>query len=611
MSEHQSAPPPVANSGEDAITHTIDVEPEQFASEFESLSDAYEVENTVHQIVDGGYQRVSSSSHSASVVQAKCIFHPQIALQFPDELLHDSVQIYHLLRARLDAHIELYVLADTTYGRQVHACCVDEVAAQHVDADLIVHYGHTCLSPTLRLPVIYVLTKRPVDPSHAANSLASTSKESLDQDRKAIVLMYDVAYAYKARAYPKTAWCPGDHAQSYVGLTIFFRLKDLIFDQLEPRVNLPLSMARIDRRTNKINKKGKSPVHSDNEAASASAPTLATPQEEPVENDGDDTTPPDGVSNIAPAPTPEGLVPSETMPTRPTPPRIAYELPEGTTIDDCAIFYIGGESLALNNILITHGKCPVWSYDPRTREARLESSKTNRMLMRRYATVEKAKDADVIGILIGTLGVASYLPLIKHLRELIASHQKKSYTVAVGKLNPAKLANFMEVECFVLVACPENTLIDSKEFLRPIVTPFELELALTSKPWTGKYVLDFETLLAASDFGQDFVDPTKDEEDEEGPVFSSTTGKYRHPKRYATKGVTNADDLTAQASALSIRNTSSAVAQVLGSAAGDFLSNRTYRGLEPRYGMDAPAVIEQGREGGIARGYGYEKSVEP
>jgi hypothetical protein len=29
------------------------------------------------------------------------------------------------------------------------------------------------------------------------------------------------------------------------------------------------------------------------------------------------------------------------------------------------------------------------------------------MLMRRYAAVEKAKDADVIGILVGTLGVGS------------------------------------------------------------------------------------------------------------------------------------------------------------------------------------------------------------
>lgn len=191
--------------------------------------------------------------------------------------------------------------------------------------------------------------------------------------------------------------------------------------------------------------------------------------------------------------------------------------------------------------------------------------------MRRYAVVEKAKDADVIGILVGTLGVceslffaflaliklsldstAAYLPLITHLRQLIASHQKKSYTVAVGKLNPAKLANFMEVECFVLVACPENTLIDSKvrsplspssllsltlsardqDFLRPIVTPFELELALTSKSWTGDYILDFTTLLSTSTFGQDFVDPSKDEEDEEGPVYSATTGKYRTPKKY-------------------------------------------------------------------------------
>lgn len=33
----------------------------------------------------------------------------------------------------------------------MHSCCVDEVAAQHVDADFVVHYGHTCLSPFVRL----------------------------------------------------------------------------------------------------------------------------------------------------------------------------------------------------------------------------------------------------------------------------------------------------------------------------------------------------------------------------------------------------------------------------------------------------------------------------
>jgi diphthamide biosynthesis protein 2 len=33
------------------------------------------------------------------------------------------------------------------------------------------------------------------------------------------------------------------------------------------------------------------------------------------------------------------------------------------------------------------------------------------MLMRRYAIVEKAKDADVIGILVGTLGVCTPISL--------------------------------------------------------------------------------------------------------------------------------------------------------------------------------------------------------
>lgn len=40
--------------------------------------------------------------------------------------------------------------------------------------------------------------------------------------------------------------------------------------------------------------------------------------------------------------------------------------------------------------------------------------------------------------------------------------KKKSYTLTVGRLNPAKLANFETVECFVLVGCQEGGLVDSK-----------------------------------------------------------------------------------------------------------------------------------------------------
>lgn len=90
----------------------------------------------------------------------------------------------------------------------------------------------------------------------------------------------------------------------------------------------------------------------------------------------------------------------------------SYSLPSGVSLKkDCTILYIGPESLTLNNLLITHPTVPIISYAPSTLdegksgEARLESTKTNRLLMKRYGIIQKARDADVYGIVVGTLGV--------------------------------------------------------------------------------------------------------------------------------------------------------------------------------------------------------------
>ena len=36
------------------------------------------------------------------------------------------------------------ILGDTSYGE----CCVDEVAAEHIGADGLIHFGNACLTPT-------------------------------------------------------------------------------------------------------------------------------------------------------------------------------------------------------------------------------------------------------------------------------------------------------------------------------------------------------------------------------------------------------------------------------------------------------------------------------
>ena len=111
--------------------------------------------------------------------------------------------------------------------------------------------------------------------------------------------------------------------------------------------------------------------------------------------------------------------------------------------------------------------------------------------MKRYALVEKAKDADRIGILVGTLGAASYSNVIDRVRDTVTKSGRKAYTFLVGKPNVAKLANFPEIDMFVLVACPEScisgSICDSIEFFKPVISPYELDLALNKNREWGEW----------------------------------------------------------------------------------------------------------------------------
>ena len=165
-------------------------------------------------------------------------------------------------------------------------------------------------------------------------------------------------------------------------------------------------------------------------------------------------------------------------------------------LDEYSMFYIGEESLTLTNFMMTFNKCTFYTYNPGSRTGRQETANVNRMLMKRFYMVERAKDAQIVGIVAGTLGVSDYLSEINRLKEITKKAGKKSYTFVMGKLNVAKMANFMEVDVYVLVACAENSLINSTEFYKPIVTPFEMELACNRRrEWTGQYITEYRHLL--------------------------------------------------------------------------------------------------------------------
>lgn len=61
------------------------------------------------------------------------------------------------------------ILGDVTYG----ACCVDDIASDELDCDLLVHYGHSCLVPITetRRKAMYVFVEISIDLQHFIDTI--------------------------------------------------------------------------------------------------------------------------------------------------------------------------------------------------------------------------------------------------------------------------------------------------------------------------------------------------------------------------------------------------------------------------------------------------------
>lgn len=131
---------------------------------------------------------------------------------------------------------------------------------------------------------------------------------------------------------------------------------------------------------------------------------------------------------------------------------------------------------------------------------RFSSSASNRLLRKRLFLVEKLRDANVIGLVVGTLEIKGYKEAIQRVRELCKTAAKKLYVFSIGKLNEAKLSNFSaDIDAFIMLSCPFGIVLDSTEFYKPIVSMFEAEIALnSSKEWFASvgWTAEFGTFIS-------------------------------------------------------------------------------------------------------------------
>ncbi|XP_071504077.1 2-(3-amino-3-carboxypropyl)histidine synthase subunit 1-like [Diadema antillarum] len=103
-----------------------------------------------------------------TIWRTKCIGAKRVALQFPEGLLMFACTIADIIERFTEA--DTVIMGDVTYG----ACCVDDFTARALGADLMVHYGHSCLVPiniTTDISMLYVFVDIQIDTAHFLDTI--------------------------------------------------------------------------------------------------------------------------------------------------------------------------------------------------------------------------------------------------------------------------------------------------------------------------------------------------------------------------------------------------------------------------------------------------------
>ena len=122
---------------------------------------------------------------------------------------------------------------------------------------------------------------------------------------------------------------------------------------------------------------------------------------------------------------------------------------------------------------------------------------SKKLLMKRYANVERVNESEIIGLLMGTVTCDNHMQILNQLKRSILKQGKKFYEVLIGKINEPKLRNFQFIDLYVIIACPEMSMVDFKRFNVHVVTPHEALMALEPSifPWESKIITDYNQLL--------------------------------------------------------------------------------------------------------------------
>ncbi|XP_055312715.1 uncharacterized protein LOC129574573 [Sitodiplosis mosellana] len=216
------------------------------------------------------------------------------------------------------------------------------------------------------------------------------------------------------------------------------------------------------------------------------------------------------------------------------PDNLCWKMPKNN-LSETTCIWIGDDNQSLFNLSLTvHAK--QWlSCDRRSYQIKVVNNPlATNWMRRRNSFVKKCKDAQAIGIVVSTLTADGYLNAVNRIQTLARNQGIRTYLLPVGQINPAKLGNFMEIDCFVFIGCPENSIHTSNECYK-LLSVFEAEIAFNPDWRVQLFEFGKRIQSNSEESQQDNVEHQGEnvehldeiEDSEEACLFCHGTGKQR------------------------------------------------------------------------------------
>ena len=535
-----------------------------------------------------------SSDLTAKVIAKKKF--KRVALQFPDSLLSESPIVVRSLQQKVDSNeTEIVVLGDTSFGDRY----VDEVAARRAQADFLVHYGDAHVGPTESLPVQYVFGNQDLkSPKRFADVVSKTLKRKrilLFTSWKYYNVCEDLANLLRSKGFDHVIiarprlneygmWEERDENETDEVDTIVETTQ-----REKKREDKPL---QIRDETTKIYKRNTFVKDENVDVFAMIGGDVSTSSEDEEEEDEEEEEEaPSKENDNESSSDPQNTTTITTTIKLPRTYRlcgVTFTLPKGHAVtfrDSYACVYVGKDMrqlMELRTRLCDDNEC-WWSYDAESEilspRPESETRDAKKRLGKRYNDVERLREAKVIGLVVGTLAERGYLERLNRMRTECRKAGKKTYTFLVGKVNTPKLANFLVVDAYVMLAGTERVeeVVESDvgKFPKAVCGVYELEIALGLRSWDGRLGATSSSLLLKNSSS---TSRTKNDKDE-GNIVRDTQ----------------------------LMNLESRELSVWVSEAAETLNSRDWKGLEKRTEEEEEfASLSMGRDG-VASMYRGEK----